>query len=72
MPAVILKLWVSSVSSSLADKLVVPDDPSSSNSTSDTVASTGVSFTAVTVKLTVASSVKVPSDTVNVKLSDPL
>ena len=36
------------------------------------LARTGASFTAVTVKVTVAVSESSPSDTVNVKLSDPL
>ena len=61
----------SSPSTSLPDKLVEPD-PSSSKDTSETLARTGASFTAAIVKVTVASDVNSPSDTLNVKLSLPL
>ena len=67
-----LKLCVSSVSSSVADNTIVEDTSSSSKLTSDTLASTGASLTAFTVKLTDAVSDRSPSVTVNVKLSSPL
>ena len=61
----------SSPSTSLADKLVEPD-PSSSKLTSDTLANTGASFTADTLTVTSAVSLKLPSLTVKLKLSSPL
>ena len=70
MPPVILNSRLSPSTSS-ADKLIEPL-PSSSKLTSDTVASTGASFTASMVKLIDATSDKEPSDTLNVKLSSPL
>ena len=61
----------SSPSTSFADRLILPD-PSSSKDTSDTLASTGASFTADTLTLTSALDEYSPSDTLNVKLSSPL
>ena len=70
MPLVILKVRLSP-STSLADKLVDPLS-SSSKLTLDIVASTGASLTADTYIETTAVSVNSPSDTVKVKLSEPL
>ena len=61
----------SSPSTSLADRSKLPDK-SSSNDTSDTVASTGASFTADILRLTLALDENSPSLTLNVKLSSPL
>ena len=61
----------SSPSISLADKLTFPDK-SSSNDTSDTVASTGASFTPSTVTAKVCSEINSPSVTVAVNDSVPL
>ena len=55
---------------SLPDRVVEPD-PSSSKLTASTAARAGASFTAVTVKVTVASAERFPSLAVNVKLSSP-
>ena len=60
-----------SPSISLPDSVVEPE-PSSSKLTADTAASTGASFTGVTVNVTVAVAEYSPSLAVNVKLSSPL
>ena len=70
MPPVMLKVNASP-STSLADKLVDPL-PSSSKLTSDIVASTGASFTASMVKVTISESSKLPSPTITVNSSIPL
>ena len=61
----------SSPSTSLPDRLVDPL-PSSSKDTSDTDANVGASFTADTLRLTLALDDSLPSETLNVKLSSPL
>ena len=61
----------SSPSTSSADRLKLPDK-SSSKLTSDTLARTGASLTAVTLRVTLALEDSLPSDTLNVKLSSPL
>ena len=70
LPPVILNVR-SSPSTSLADKLVLPD-PSSSKDTSETLARTGASLTAFTVNVNVSESSKYPSVTVIVNVSLPL
>ena len=70
LPPDMLKVRLSP-STSLADKLVEPE-ASSSKDTSETLARTGASLTALTVRVTLASSDNSPSLTVNVKLSSPL
>ena len=60
----------SSPSTSSAVKLKLPDK-SSSKLTSDTLARTGASLTAVTLTLTLALEDSTPSDTLKVKLSSP-
>ena len=68
-----LKLCVSSVSSSVADNTIVEDTSSSSKLTSDTLASTGASLTALIVIFIVYSSVdNSESVAIKEKLSDPL
>ena len=65
-------LYVSSSPSiSSADRLKLPDK-SSSKITSDMLARTGASLTAVTLRVTLALEDSLPSDTLNVKLSSPL
>ena len=61
----------SSPSTSLPDRLVEPE-PSSSKDTSDTVASTGASFTDSMDTTTSAVAANCPSETLNIKLSEPL
>ena len=60
-----------SPSTSSADRLVLPLW-SSSKDTSYTAASTGASLTASTVSVTSAVALSSPSDTLNIKLSNPL
>ncbi len=60
-----------SPSISSPDRLVEPD-PSSSKLTSETVANIGASFTADTLKLTLALDDSLPSETLKLKLSSPL
>ena len=61
----------SSPSISLADKIKILES-SSSKTTFDKVASTGASFTAVTLRLTLAVDKSIPSLTLNTKISFPL
>ena len=65
-------LYVStSPSTSLPDKLADPL-PSSSKLTSDTLSRMGASFTADTLRVTLALEDSNPSDTLKLKLSSPL
>ena len=67
----IVIIWKSSSSPSLADN-GRESSPPSLKDTSDNRANTGASLTSVTVTVTVAASVRLPSDTVKVNVSNPL